>query len=219
VPPFIREIVGVARQVKGRPDETGEFMQIYVPLAQNTVGDIFLFVRPESADGHALAPAVRAAFAQVDKEQLTSVRAMATLEEVNAEATARYRFRASLVITFAALALVLAMIGVFGVLAYTVEQRVRDFGVRRALGATTGDVIRVVVGSAGAMIGAGAALGLLLSIAAGRLLTGLLFGVRLLDVMTIASVAGVLAATAILALLAPVWRATHVDPVVALRTE
>ena len=61
--PFIREIVGVARQVKGRPDETEDLLQIYIPLAQNTVGDIFLFVRPESGDAAALAPAVRAAFA------------------------------------------------------------------------------------------------------------------------------------------------------------
>ena len=72
--PFIREIVGVVRQVKGRPDETEDFLQMYIPLAQNTVGDIFLLVRPDSGDAAALAPAVRASFARNDPDQLTSVR-------------------------------------------------------------------------------------------------------------------------------------------------
>jgi putative ABC transport system permease protein len=218
-PPQLREIVGVVRQVKGRADETDEFLQVYVPLAQNTVGDIFLVVRPESGDGRALAPAVRRAFATIDKDQLTSVREMVTLEDVAAEGTARHRFRALLVVTFGTLALVLAMIGVFGVLAYSVEQRVRDFGVRRALGATTGDVLRVVARSAGVMIGIGTLVGLALSAGAGRLLASLLFGVEPLDLPTFAAVAATLAATAVAASLAPAWRAARIDPVLALRAD
>jgi putative ABC transport system permease protein len=217
--PFIREIVGVARQVKGRPDETDDFLQLYVPLAQNTVGDIFLLVRAESGDAADLAPASRATFARIDPDQLTSVRNVMTLDEIASEGTARHRFRAVLVLTFAGLSLGLAMVGLFGVIAYSVEQRVRDFGVRRALGATTRDVLGVVMGGAAPMIAIGAVVGLALSLAAGRLLASLLFGVRPLDPATFAAVALVLAVTAVAAIVGPAWRAARVDPAVALRAE
>jgi putative ABC transport system permease protein len=217
--PFIRQIVGVARQIKGRADETDDLLQIYVPLSQNAVGDIFLLARPRSGNAAALAPAVRATFAAIDTEQLTSVRNVITLEDVASIGTARHRFRAMLVVTFAALALVLAMVGVFGVMAYAVEQRVRDFGVRRALGATTRDVLTLVVGSAAGMVTAGVLVGLATSVAIGRLLTALLFGVRPLDTVTFAAVIAVLAATALLAVLGPAWRALRIDPIVALRTD
>ena len=217
--PFIREIVGVARQVKGRPDETDDFLQIYVPLSQNAVGDIFLLVRPQSGDAAALAPAARATFARLDPDQVTSVRNVMTLEDVASDGTARHRFRAVLVLTFAVLSLGLAMIGLFGVIAYSVEQRVRDFGVRRALGATTRDVLGVVMSGAVPMIAIGAVIGLALSLAAGRLLASLLFGVRPLDAATFVVVALVLAVTAIVAVVGPAWRAARVDPAVALRAD
>ncbi len=219
VNPFIREVVGVARQVKGRADETDDFLQIYVPLAQNTVGDIFLLVRPESGDAAALASAVRTTFARLDTDQLTGVRNVMTLEHVASDGTARHRFRAVLVLTFAGLALGLAMVGLFGVIAYSVEQRVRDFGVRRALGATTRDVLGVVMSGAAPMIAIGAVIGLAFSLAAGRLLASLLFGVRPLDAATFAAVALVLAVTAAAAVVGPAWRAARVDPAVALRAE
>jgi putative ABC transport system permease protein len=215
----VREIVGVARQVKGRPDEPEDLVQIYVPLAQNLRDDIYLTVRPKSGDAAALAPSVRAAIARVDKEQLVSVRDVMTLEDVASEATARHRFRAVLVMTFAGLALLLAMVGVFGILAYSVEQRVRDFGVRRALGATTSDVLRLVVGSAIRVIATGAVIGLALSAVSGRLLASMLFGVQPLDPMTFASVTIVLALTAALSIAGPAWHATRIDPAVALRGE
>ena len=217
--PFIREVVGVVRQVKGRPDETADFLQLYIPLAQNTVGDIFLLVRPDSGDAAALAAAVRASFTKNDPDQITSVRNIVTLEDVAAEGTARHRFRAVLVLTFAGLSLGLAMIGLFGVIAYSVEQRVRDFGVRRALGATTRDVLGVVAGAAVPMIAIGAVTGLALSLAAGRLLASLLFGVGSLDAATFVGVALVLAVTAAAAVIGPAWRAARIDPAVALRSE
>ncbi len=93
-----------------------------------------------------------------------------------------------MVMTFAGLALLLAMVGVFGILAYSVQLRVRDFALRRAFGATTGDVLRLVVASAARVIAAGALIGLLLSALCGRLLTSLLFGVRPLDPATFAFV-------------------------------
>ena len=138
----------MAKQVKGRPDEPKDFVQIYVPMAQDLIDDILLMVRPKTGRAEALAPSVRAAISRIDKEQLVSVRDVVTLEDVAWAATGRHRFRAVMVMAFAALALVLAMVGVFGILAYSVQQRVRDFGVRRALGATTSDVLRLVVSSA-----------------------------------------------------------------------
>jgi putative ABC transport system permease protein len=214
-----RQIVGVARQVKERPDETAAFVQIYVPLAQDTTGDIFLVVRPTSGRAEALTAGVRAAIARVDKQGLTSVRDIMTLDDVANEATARHRFRAVLVIAFATLALMLAMVGMFGVLAYSVQQRVRDFGVRRALGATTSDVFRLVAGGAARVIGIGVVIGLALSAALGQLLATLLFGVQPLDWVTFVSVTIVLLLTAAAATAGPAWRATRIDPAIALRTE
>jgi putative ABC transport system permease protein len=217
--PVVREIVGVARQVKGRPGETEDLVQLYVPMAQNLLDDIYLLVRPATGRAEALAPSVRAAIGRVDKEQLVSVRDVMTLEEVAREATARHRFRAVMVVTFAGLALLLAMVGVFGMLAYTVQQRVRDVALRRALGATTSDVLRIVVGGAIRVIALGAVVGLALSAVLGRFLDTVLFGVQPLDPITFASVAIVLGVTTMVAIAAPAWRATRIDPAVALRSE
>ena len=217
--PVISEIVGVARQVKGRPDEAEDFVQLYVPMAQDPVDDIYLAVRPAAGRAEALAPSVRAAIGRIDKEQLVSVRDVMTLEDIAWEATGRHRFRAVMVIAFAALALVLAMVGVFGILAYSVQQRMRDFGVRRALGATTGDVLRLVVSSAARVVAIGGVVGLVLSAMFARLLATMLFGVQPLDPMTFAFVIVLLLVTATLAIAGPAWRATRIDPAVALRTD
>ena len=217
--PRFREIVGVARQVKGRPDERQDLLQIYVPMAQDLMDDTFLLVRPASGRAQGFAAAVRGAIARVDKEQLVSIRSVMTLEDIARGATSRHRFRAVLVMTFAALALALAMVGVFGVLAYSVQQRVREFGVRRALGASTADVLRLVVRSAAGVIGAGVLMGLGLAAVLGRLLSSVLFGVQPLDPATFAAVTLVLAVTVLVSIAAPAWRAVRIDPAVALRGE
>ena len=215
--PEVREIVGVARQVHGRPDETRDFVQIYVPMAQDLSDDIFLLVRPKSGPAAALAPSVRAAISRVDKEQLVSVRSVMTLEDIAWAATGRHRFRAVMVVAFAALALTLAMVGVFGILAYSVQQHVRDFGVRRALGATTNDVLRIVIANAARVIATGAVIGLALSALLGRLIESMLHQVRPLDLTTFALVTIVLGITAALSVAGPAWRAVRIDPSVALR--
>jgi putative ABC transport system permease protein len=217
--PDVREIVGVARQVKERPDEVEDLLQVYVPMAQDLIDDMYLVVASTSLDAEALAGPVRAAIGRVDREQLVSVRDVMTLEDIAWDATARHRFRAALVITFATLALVLAMVGVFGILAYSVQQRVREFGVRIAMGATMADMLGLVLGSAARVIAVGAVIGLASAAVLSRSLSSVLFGVQPLDALTFASVAIVLLVTALIATAGPAWRAARTDPAVTLRGE
>jgi putative ABC transport system permease protein len=217
--PRVAEIVGVAKQVKYRPDESRDYVQLYVPLAQDLVDDMLVMVRSETGRADALAPAVRAAIARIDKAQLVGVAGATTLEDVERMSTARHRFRAIMVTAFAALAVVLAMVGVFGILAYSVQQRVRDFGVRRALGATSGDMMRLVIGSAIKVIGGGALIGLVLAAASGRLISTMLFGVQPLDLVAFALAVVVLGLTAALSIAGPAWRAARIDPATALRSK
>jgi putative ABC transport system permease protein len=211
------QIVGVAQQVKRRPDEVKEFVQLYVPFAQDLSDDVYLVVRPKSGRAEALTSAVRAAISRVDKEQLVSVREIRTLEDIERTVNGRHRFRAVLVVAFAGLALILAMVGVFGILAYSVQQHVRDFGLRRALGATTNDILRLVMMNAARVIATGAAIGLVLSAVFARFIEKMLFGVRPLDPATFAFVAIVVGITAVLAIAGPAWRAVRIDPATALR--
>ena len=215
----VRQIVGIARQVKGRPDETEDFVQLYVPLAQDPFDDIFLLVRPKAGPASALASSVRGAIARIDKEQLVTVGPLITLDDVASEATARQRFRAWLVMTFAGLALMLAMVGVFGIIAYSVQQRIREFGVRIALGASTGTVLGLVLRGAARMVGIGAAIGLVAAALLAQSISAFLFGVQPLDPVTFVSVAGVLLLTATAAALVPALRAARVNPVQAFRSE
>jgi putative ABC transport system permease protein len=215
----VRQIVGIARQVKGRPDETEDFVQLYVPLAQDPFDDIFMLVRPKSGPASALASSVRGAIARVDKEQLVTVGPLMTLDDIAIEGTARQRFRAWLVMTFAGLALMLAMVGVFGIIAYSVQQRMREFGVRIALGASTGTVLGLVLRGAARMVGIGAVVGLVSAALLSQSISAFLFGVQPLDPVTFVSVAAVLMVTATVAALVPAARAARVDPVQAFRSE
>jgi putative ABC transport system permease protein len=127
------------------------------------------------------------------------------------------RFAASVMAAFAAIAVVLAGIGLYGALSYSVAQRSRELGVRSALGAQRGDLVRLVIGEGLAAILPGIALGLLGAAAFTRLMQGLLFGVTPLDAVAFGAAPVVVAATATLACLGPAWRAAAADPVVALR--
>jgi putative ABC transport system permease protein len=217
--PQIRQVVGVAKQVKARPDETEELMQIYAPIAQGALDDIFLLASPSAGPAEALAPSIRRAIERVDTAQLVTVADVRTLEEVAHAATSRHRFRAVAVMTFAGLALVLAMVGVFGVMAYSIQQRVREFGVRMALGATRKDMLRLVLGNAVAVVAGGAFIGLWLAALLSRVLDTVLFGVQPLDPATFGVVAALLAITAALSTAIPAWRATRVDPATIMTGE
>ena len=217
--PVTLEIIGVAKQVKQRPDEAADYVQMYTPLLQDPIGDIHLLVRSSTGRAAALTAAIRAAISRVDKDQLVSVSSVTTLEDVEWVATGRHRFRAVMVTAFAALAVLLAMVGVFGILAYSVQLRNRDFGVRRALGASRGDVMRLVVIGAVRIVTIGAIVGLVLSAALGRMLTSVLFGVQPLDLLTFVAVTIVLGLTTAIAIAGPAWRASRIDPATALRSQ
>lgn len=215
--PVVREVVGVVRQVKERPNDSDAAVHVYIPQSQNAWLTAALTVRPAAGRAARLATSVRAAIARVDpKLPVTDIR---TLDEVASESTSRYRFRAVLVGAFAALALLLAMVGVFGVLAYTVQQRLREFGVRIALGAGMRDVVRIVAASAARTTLAGAAVGLLGAALLSQSLATLLFNVPPLDLVTFGAALLVLIATAGLAAVVPAVRAARVDPVVAFRND
>ena len=144
---------------------------------------------------------------------------MRTLEQSLANSVAQPRFYMFLLAIFAAAALFLAAIGIYGVLEYAVRQRSNEIGIRRALGARTGDLLRMVVGRAMVLAGGGLFIGLLASLALTRVLSGLLYGVSATDPLTFAGVACLLTAVAFLASLIPARNATRVDPIVALRDE
>ena len=213
----LREIVGVTRQIKMFPNEQQPIPQLYVPIAQNSWYSASVVVRPQAGPADALLPAVKAAVARVDKGQPVS--RVRTIQAVAADATSRPRFRAVLVGTFAALALGLAMVGVFGLLAYSVQQRIREFGVRIAMGAGSSDVMRLVLGSAAKLTLIGLGSGLTAAAILSRYVTTLVFPVSPLDPVTFIAVPIVLVITAAIAVVVPAWRAARVDPVVAFRVE
>ena len=144
---------------------------------------------------------------------------IATLETLLDQSVAQPRFLAALLTGFAVLAAVLALVGVYGLLSFAVSRRVRELGVRMALGAGRARVVRLVLGQSAVLVVAGLAGGVGLALAVSRLLRTLLFGVRPGDPLTIAGMAVAIAVAAFLASLPPALRAARIDPVVALREE
>jgi putative ABC transport system permease protein len=212
-----REIVGVSAQVK--VDGLGEqekAVEIYVPIAQNPWFWASLAVRT-AGEPMAMSAAVRSAIAQADKD--LPVTHLRTMDEIAYQSSARPRFRARLLAGFAMLALSLAAVGVFGVLAFSVSQRTREFGIRMALGAQAGSVLRMVLARGVRIAFLGVGLGLAAAALLARTVGTLLFGVQPLDPVTFGGAALVLASVAIGAAVLPAWRAARVDPAVALRQE
>ena len=212
-----REIVGVSGQVKvDGLSEAEKNTEIYVPLTQNPWYDASLVVQT-ATDPLSMTAAVKAAVARIDKGlALTQVR---TMDQIVYQSAAAPRFRARLLGGFAGLALILAAVGIFGVLAFSVTQRTREFGIRMALGAHSRDVLRIVLSRGLQIAGAGIAIGIAAAVLLVRAVSTLLFGVRPLDAVAFLGSATILALVALTAAAIPAWRASRVDPSIALRQD
>ncbi len=211
-----RTVVGVVGDVRQYGLDAPRSSQFYVPHAQNPAGYVTLVVRT-ATDPLALGPALRREVRAVDKDQpLTSI---ATMEEVLADSVAGRRFSMTLLGVFAAGALGLAAVGLYGVIAYSVAQRTQEIGIRMALGALPGDVLKLVIGQGMALVAIGVALGLAATLAVTRVLESLLFEVSARDPLTFALVPLGLAAVALAACYLPARRALRIDPLIALRYE
>jgi putative ABC transport system permease protein len=162
-----------------------------------------------------LAPAIREEIRRIDP--VVPVDRISTLAQSTTESVAVPRFRSLLMTLFAATALLLAAVGIYGVIAYSVAQRTQEIGVRMALGASAAGVLRMVIGQGGRLAGLGIALGLLGAFALTRVLERMLFGVSASDPLTFAGAVLVLGTIAVLASLIPALRAARVDPITALR--
>jgi len=209
-------IVGVVREVKHDRLDASTRMSVYLPFAQMPIGGSSLAIRsagrPENITG-----AVRAQLRELDPDlPLTQVRPMT---EVVARSVWQPRLYTALFGVFAAVALILATVGIYGVMSYAVTQRTREIGLRMALGAQKQDVLKLVVGHGVLITAIGIGAGLAAAIGLTRLMSSLLFGVSATDPITFAAVSVVLAGVALGACFVPAMRAAKVDPMVALRYE
>ena len=211
-----REIVGVVGDVKARGLDADAAAMMYLPYKQSPRPYVSFVVRTASNPESLVQPVSRAIYS-IDKDQaLTDVR---TMDQVLTESLSGRRFNMTLLLTFAGVALLLAAVGVYGVMNYTVTLRRRELGIRMALGAKTTDVLRLVLGQGLALTLIGVGAGLISAYALTRLMASLLYGVTATDYLTFATVSAVLIGVGLLASYVPARRATKVDPTIALRTE
>jgi len=211
-----REIVGVVGDLRydGLSEDIGN--NVYIPHAQDTWNAMMLTVRTHG-DPNPLLGSIRGEIWSVDKK--LSISEVKTMDQILDTQLARPRFSMFLLGLFAATALLLAAIGIYGVMSYSVAQRTREIGIRMALGALRGDVLRMVAGRAAVLAGVGTGAGIVGALAATRLLRTLLFGVDPADAGTFVAVSAVLILVALAASYIPARRATKVDPTVTLRYE
>ncbi|MBO0861918.1 MAG: ABC transporter permease [Chloracidobacterium sp.] len=217
------QIVGVVGHVKQwslDADESQSLQaQLYLPFRQlgGNSSRVGVTMRAEGVAGSALLDAIRRVAQSQNRQNV--VFGVRTMNEVIADSLARQRFSMTLLAVFAATALMLASIGLYGVISYLVGQRTQELGVRIALGAERNDILRLIVNHGMKMALAGVAIGLIAAFGLTRLLSEMLYGVSATDPATFAIIALLLAAVALFACFVPAWRATRVDPITALRQE
>jgi putative ABC transport system permease protein len=211
-----REVVGVVGDVKTKGLDVDASAMMYLPYKQAPLPFMSFVVRTASNPESLVQPVSKAIYS-IDKEQaLTDVQ---TMEQVLAKSLSGRRFNMTLLLTFAGVALLLAAVGVYGVMNYTVMLRRRELGIRLALGAKTMDVLRLVLGQGLMLTLIGVGAGLIAAYALTRLMASLLYGVTATDYLTFASVSAVLIAVGLAASYVPARRATKVNPTIALRAE
>ncbi len=211
-----REIVGIVGDVKTSGLDVDSSAMMYLPFKQAPLPFMSFVVRTASNPESLIQPVSRAIYS-IDKEQaLTDVQ---TMEQVVRKSLSGRRFNMTLLLTFAAVALLLAAIGVYGVMNYTVTLRNRELGIRMALGAAKTDVLRLVLRQGLTLTLIGVAAGLIAAYALTRLMATLLYGVTATDYLTFGSVAAMLIAVGLVASYVPARRATKVNPTIALRSE
>jgi putative ABC transport system permease protein len=214
---LVREIVGIAADIKQDEPNSPTKPEILVPFAQLPWFGATLLIRTASDDPLSLEREVRRAILSINPNQTISP--AISVEQALYEQVAEPRLYALLLGIFAAAATLLAAVGIYGVMSYTVTERTHEIGIRLALGAQTKDVLKLVVGQGLALALIGAVIGLAAAFALTRLIESLLFDVSATDPMTFAVVALGLIGVTLLACYVPARRATKVDPLVALRWE
>jgi predicted permease len=214
--PFV-EVSGVVGDVRGVALDKQPSMTVYVPYWQRrTWGGPALVVKT-SVDPLSLSSSIRSAVRRIDSE--LPVPGFQTMDQVVDESVAQRRFQMNLIVIFALTALVLASLGIYGVVSYSVVLRTNEMGIRMAVGAGGADILKMILRQAMMPVAVGISGGLIVSLVVGRLLAGLLYGVAPVDTVTIGSVILILTGVAALASFVPARRASRVDPVIALRYE
>jgi predicted permease len=216
ISPDWRTVVGIAGDTRDEGLDTGPTPTMYQPIMQEEIFSASLVIRTKG-DPALMQPAVLKAMRDVDPKQL--IENVATLEQVRDATVAPRRLNALFIASFGTLAMIIAMVGIAGVLAFSVSARTAEIGIRMSLGADAGKVHRMILGEGSSLLIVGLALGAVLALIASSALRTLLFGVAPHDPSTLIGVAGILALVGVAACWLPAARAARVDPAIALRSE
>ena len=211
-----REIVGIVGDIKQYGVDKETTSQTYEPFAQQPFDTLNVVLRTDGSPAGLLA-ALRPAVYSVDKDQ--PVGTIRPLEEIIGETIAKQRFAVLLLTVFSLVALVIAAVGIYGVMAYSVVQRTSEFGIRMALGAQRSDMLRLVLTHGGKLVGLGLVIGLGATLAGSQVMRSMLFQTNARDPLTFATITLLLGSVALVACLLPAHRATKVNPIEALRAE
>ena len=217
--PQPREIVGIVGNVKSQRLDVEDRTEYYIPDTQLNFGSMTVCLRT-SVEPHSITPSVRNVIASMDRD--LPIYDIKTMDEYLAATLTTPRFQSTLLQAFGGLALLLTAVGLYGVISYTVAQRTREIGVRMTLGASRPQVVQMVLKSGLQLTGIGVAAGLVLALIAAKFATSfssVLFGIKPTDVVTFSAVVGIVAVVSLLACYIPAYRASKVDPIIALRYE